>query len=118
MFDEIVTWELQRIREDRDPFAVSFAKSFNNAIRLTAGNVLAIAVVPAMREDQRTAARARSLLTFIPRGRSWTSMRALPHFLASAAEVTEDVIYIIRVGLLGSDSQQVGSAAQQPFVLQ
>ncbi|MDR3483402.1 MAG: SIR2 family protein [Bradyrhizobium sp.] len=112
MFDEIVTWEFQKVKDDKDPFATSFAKNFNDAIRLAAGYLLTVAVVPAMRADQRTVERARALIAFIGRAQSWTSMQALPHFLASATEVTNEVISVLRVGLLGSDSQQVGSAAQ------
>jgi hypothetical protein len=112
MFDEIVAWEFQQVRDDRDPFAVSFAKNFNDTIRLSAGYLLTVAVVPAMRAEQRTVDRARALIAFTRRAQSWTSMQALPHFLASAAEVIADVISIVRAGLLGSDSQQVGSAAQ------
>jgi hypothetical protein len=112
MFDEIVAWEFQKVKDDRDPFAVSFAKNFNDAIRLAAGYLLTVAIAPAIRADQRTVERARALIAFIGRAQSWTSMQALPHFLASATEVTDEIISVLRVGLLGSDSQQVGSAAQ------
>lgn len=112
MFDEITAWEFQQVKDRQDAFALSFTKSFNDSIRLAAGHLLAAAVVPAMRTDQRTVERARALIAFITRARSWSSMQALPHFLVSAPEVTAEVIAILRIGLLGSDSQQVGNAAQ------
>ncbi|MCP3415681.1 SIR2 family protein [Bradyrhizobium brasilense] len=112
MFDEIVTWELQQVKDSRDPFAISFAKSFNDTIRLAAGNLLTVAVVPAMRADQRTVARAEALIAFIRRVQSWSSVQALPRFLPSAADLTTDVISIVRAGLLAPDPQQVGNAAE------
>lgn len=112
MFDEVVAWEWQQVRNDKDPFALSFVEHFNDSIRLSAGYLLSVALVPAMRADQRTAGRAQALIAFISRARSWSSMQALPQFLASVEEITTDANSIIRAGLLGSDSQQVGSAAQ------
>jgi hypothetical protein len=111
MFDDIVAWAPQET--DRgDPFAASFAKNFNDGIRLSAGHLLTIAVVPAMRADQRTEQRARNLIAFIPRTRSWTAMGALPLFLPAAPGVTDDIISAIRAGLLGSNFQHVANAAQ------
>ncbi|WP_050627299.1 SIR2 family NAD-dependent protein deacylase [Bradyrhizobium viridifuturi] len=112
MFDEITAWEIQKVEGDRDPFGVSFAKSFNDAIRLAAGYALTVAIVPAMRTDQRTIERAHALIVFIGRTQSWTSMQALLYFIASATDVTDEAISVIRARLLGSDPEQVGSAAQ------
>jgi hypothetical protein len=112
MFDEIVAWEYHTVKDDRDPFAVSFVKTFNDTIRLSAGNLLTHAVVPAMQADQRTAQRARDLIAFIARARSWTGMQSLPHFIASAPDAIDDITAMLRTGLLGSDFQRVASAAR------
>jgi SIR2-like domain len=110
MFDEIVVWE-QQATARQDPFATSFIKGFNDGMRLAAGYLLTMAVVPALRAEQRTEQRACNLLAFVTRTRSWTSLGALPLFLPSAQGVRDDIISIIRRGLIGSESQHVGSAA-------
>jgi hypothetical protein len=111
MFDEIVAWELQTI-DRQDPFAAGMVKNFNDTIRFTAGHLLTTAVVPALRVEQRTEQRARNLMAFVTRTRSWTGLGALPHFLPSAREARDDIISIIRRGLIGSESQHVGGAAE------
>jgi hypothetical protein len=110
MFDEIVVWELQTTNR-KDPFATSFVNSVNGGMRLAAGYLLTMAVVPALTAEQRTEQRARNLMAFITRTGSWTSLGALPLFLPSAQEARDDIISIIRRGLIGSESQHVGSAA-------
>ena len=110
MFDEIIVWE-QQTTNRQDPFAASFVKGFNNGMRLAAGYLLTMAVVPALRVEQRTEERARSLMAFVTRTRSWTSLGALPLFLPSAQGAEDDIISMIRRGLIGSESQHVGSAA-------
>jgi hypothetical protein len=112
MFDEIVTWVPQQARDERDPFAASFAKSFNNSIGVSAGYLLATVLVPALDTAERTEQRARNLIVFIMRGRSWPSLGALPYFLPSTAELAADVISVLRTGLLGSEAQHVASAAE------
>jgi hypothetical protein len=109
MFDEIVVWE-QQTTDRQDPFATSFIKSFNDRMRLAAGYLLTMTVVPALRTEQRTEQRARNLMAFVTRTRSWTSLGALPLFLASAQGVRNEIISIIRRGLIGAESQHVGSA--------
>ena len=111
MFDEIVAWEVQVINR-QNQFAAAMVKSFNDDIRVSAGHLLTIAVVPALRADQRTEQRARALIAFISRTRSWTSMGALAYFVPSAPGVAVDVISVIRTGFLGSQFQQVMSAAE------
>jgi hypothetical protein len=110
MFEEIVVWE-QQTADRQDPFATSFVKGFNDGMRLAAGHLLTMAVVPALRTEQRTEQRARNLMAFVTRTRSWTSLGALPLFLPSAQGSWDDIISIIRRGLIGSESQHVGSAA-------
>lgn len=111
MFDEIVVWD-QQTTSRHDPFATSFVNRFNDGMRLVAGYLLAMAVVPALSAEDRTEQRARNLMTFVTRTRSWTSLGALPVLLPSAQGARDDIISIIRRGLIGSESQQVGSAAQ------
>ena len=110
MFDEIVVWE-QQTTDRQDPFATSFVNRFNDGMRLAAGYLLTTAVVPALRAEQRMEQRARNLMTFITRTRSWTSLGALPLFLSSAQQVRDDITSIVRRGLIGSESQHVGNAA-------
>lgn len=110
LFDEIVVWELQTV-DRQDPFATSFVKSFNDNIRRSSGYLLTAAVVPALEAEQRTEQRARDLLTFIARTRSWTSLGAVPLFWGSAEGARADLTSIIRRGLIGSESQHVGAAA-------
>jgi hypothetical protein len=112
MFDEIVAWEPQQVRDGRDPFAASFAKSFNSSIGVSAGYLLANVLVPALETEERTEGRARSLIAFITRARSWPSLRALPYFLPSTAELAADVIAALRTGLLAPEAQHVGNAAE------
>jgi hypothetical protein len=107
MFDEIVAWDLQAIGR-QDPFAAAMVKNFNDGIRFAAGHLLTTAVVPALRAEQRTEQHARNLMAFITRTRSWTGLGALPHFLPSAREARDDIVSIIRRGLIGSESQHVG----------
>ena len=64
IFDEVVAWEVQVINR-QDQFAAAMVKSFNDDIRVSAGHLLTIAVVPALRADQRTEQRARNLIAFI-----------------------------------------------------
>lgn len=110
MFDEVVVWELQKV--DRpDPFSTSFAKSFNDAMRRAAGYLLAAVVVPALDTEHRTEQRARALMAFIARTRAWTALAALPLFWPAAEGVRDDLVSMIRRGLIGSDSQHVGGAA-------
>jgi hypothetical protein len=85
MFDEIVAWEPQQITDGRDPFAASFAKSFNSNIGASAGYLLATVLVPALETGERTEGRARSLIAFVTRAHSWPSLLALPCFLPSTA---------------------------------
>jgi hypothetical protein len=112
MFDDIVAWVPQPARDERDPFAASFAKNFNNSIGVSAGYLLATVLVPALDKGDRTEQRARNLIAFITSGRSWPSLGALPYFLPSAAELAADVISVLRTGLLGSEAQHVASAAE------
>ena len=112
MFDEIVAWEPQQVRDGRDPFAASFAKSFNKSISASAGYLLATVLVPALETGERTEQRARNLIAFIARARSWPSLRALPYFLSSTADLTGDIMSALRTGLLGSEAQHVGNAAE------
>src|ERR1035441_1655881 len=83
MFDEIVVWTQQSFSRSH-PFDDSFVKRFNDDIRSHAGQLLTIVVVPAIRPEERTEERAQALLGFIARERSWTSLGALPYFVASA----------------------------------
>ena len=110
IFDEIIVWE-QQTTDRQDPFATSFVKGFNDGMRLSAGYLLTMAVVPAMRAEQRTDQRARNLMAFLTRTRSWTSLGALPLFLPSAQGASDEITLIIRRGLIGAESQHVGSAA-------
>lgn len=110
MFDEIVVREQQTI-DRQDPFAASFVKGFNDSIRFAAGHLLTMDVVPALQAEQRTEQRARNLMAFVTRTRSWTSLGALPLFLPSAQGTKDEITSIVRPGLLGSESQHVGSAA-------
>jgi SIR2-like domain len=110
MFEEIVVWQ-QQTTGRQDPFATSFVKSFNDGMRLAAGYLLTMAVVPALRAEERTETRAWSLLAFITRTRSWPSLGALPLFVPSVEGVRDDIIAMIRRGLVGSESHHVGSAA-------
>jgi len=110
MFDEIVAWEPQNV-DWKDSFAASLVKDFNDRIRFAAGNLLTLAVVPAMRPNQRTEQRARDLIAFVARTRSWTSLEALPLFLPSAPEAKDEITSTVRLGLIGSENQHVGSAA-------
>ncbi|MGB6535116.1 MAG: SIR2 family protein [Xanthobacteraceae bacterium] len=110
MFDEIVVWE-QQTPDRTDPFAISFVNGFNDSMRLAAGHLLAAAVVPALEAGQRTEQRARYLMAFVTRTRSWTGLEALPLFLSSAEATRDHIISMIRRGLIGSESQHVGSAA-------
>ena len=68
--------------------------------------------MPALEVSERTEQRARNLIAFIARARSWPSLRALPYFLPSTAALTTDSISALRTGLLGSESQHVGNAAE------
>ena len=111
MFDEIVAWEPQQVRGGRDPFAASFAKSFNSNIGASAGYLLATVLVPALETGERTEGRARSLIAFVTRAHSWPSLLALPCFLPSTAGLMADVISALRTGLLASEAQHVGNAA-------
>jgi hypothetical protein len=110
MFDEIVVWEPQEI-DQRSPFAASISKQFNDGMRFSAGSLLATAIVPAMQNDQRTEQRARNLIVFIERAHSWTGISALLPFLPGSQGLTDDIISIIRAGLLGSEYQHVANAA-------
>lgn len=110
MFDEIVIWEPQTI-DRQDPFATSFVKRFNDDMGLTAGHLLTMGVVPALSAAERTEQRARNLMGFATRTRSWTSLGALPLFWTSAQGARNEIISIIRRGLIGSESQHVGNAA-------
>ena len=110
MFDEIVAWELQQV-DRKDPFAGSIAKTFNDVISLSAGELLALVVVPSMRAEDRTERRAEVLVAFLGRTRSWRGLGALPYFVASALVDTNDILSVIRMGLAGSETQHVGSAA-------
>jgi hypothetical protein len=110
MFDEIIVWELQTVERD-DPFATSVAKSFNDQIRLSAGYTLTTAILPALDAEQRTEQRARDLMAFIARTRSWTSLGAIPLFWSSVEAARDDLKSFVRRGLIGSDSQHVGAAA-------
>jgi hypothetical protein len=110
MFDEIMVWKEQKI-DRTDPFAASFVKNFNDGVRSHAGHLLTIVVVPAMRAEERTEQRAQALLGFMTRARAWSSLGALPHFVAWAPSVTNDIVSAIRIGLVGSVFQHVGSAA-------
>jgi Fe2+ transport system protein FeoA len=112
MFDEIVAWEPQQLRDGRDPFAASIAKSFNSYIGTSAGYLLATVLVPALETCERTEQRARNLIAFVRRARSWPSLRALPYFLPATAELSADVTSALSTGLLGSEGQQVGNAAK------
>jgi hypothetical protein len=110
MFDEIVVWEQQTTDRD-DPFAASFVRDFNDGVRFAAGHLLTEAVAPALRAEQRTEQRARDLMAFMTRTRSWTSLGALPLFLPSAHGARDDIVSIIRRGLIGSENHHVGGAA-------
>lgn len=110
MFDEIIVWELQTV-DRQDPFATSFVKGFNDNIRRSSGYLLTTAVVPALDAAQRTEQRARDLLAFIARTRSWTSLGAVPLFWASAEGARADLTSVVRRGLMGSESQHVSAAA-------
>jgi hypothetical protein len=110
MFDEIVVWEPQNL-ERKDPFAASFIKNFNDAIRSYAGELLTNVVVPSMQAGDRTEERAQVLLAFIRRVQSWRSLGALPYFVASSPMLTNDLLSVIRTGLVSSEFQHVGSAA-------
>jgi hypothetical protein len=112
MFDEIVAWEPQQVRDGRDPFAASFAKSFNSGIGASAGYLLANVLVPALETEERTEGRAQSLIAFVTRARSWPSLPALPYFLPSTAELAANVIAALRTGLLAPEAQHVGNAAE------
>ena len=109
MFDEIVVWKQQSVRGN-DPFGASFVRRFNDDIRSHTGQLLTIVVVPAMRAEERTERRAQELLGFIARERTWTSLGALPHFVASAPTVINDIVSAIRTGLVGSGFQHIGNA--------
>jgi hypothetical protein len=111
MFEEIVAWLPQQVRDGRDPLAASFAKDFNKRIAASAGYLLMTVLVPALKSGERTEQRARSLLAFIGRTGSWPGLRALPYFLPASAELTRDVISALRTGVLGSDVQHVANAA-------
>jgi len=111
MFEEIVTWQLQQVRDGRDPLTLSFAKTFNQNIAASAGYLLTTVLVPAFEREERTEGRARDLLSFITRTCSWPSLRALPYFLPASAELEGDVLSAIRSGLLGSDEPRVSNAA-------
>jgi hypothetical protein len=111
MFDEIVAWDLQAIGR-QDQFASAIVKNFNDGTRFAAGHLLTTGVVPALRAEQRTEQRARKLMTFITRTRSWTALGALPYFLPSVEGATDDIISITRRGLIGLETQHVGGAAQ------
>jgi hypothetical protein len=110
MFDEIIAWEPQTTNRP-DPFAVSFVKRFNDGIRVAAGKLLAMGIVPVLSAAERTDQRARDLMAFVTRTRSWTGLGALPLFWASAEAARNDIISIIRRGLIGLESQHVGNAA-------
>lgn len=110
MFDEIVAWELQTA-DRQDPFARSFVKGFNDNMRRSSGYLLTTAVVPALNAEQRTEQRARDLLAYIARTRSWAGLGAVPLFWSSAEGARGDLTYVVRRGLIGSESQHVGSAA-------
>jgi hypothetical protein len=111
MFDEVVTWEQQAVDRE-NPFAAPFIKGLNDGMRLAAGHLLTVAVVPAMPADQRTEQRAQNLMAFIRRTRSWTGIGALLYFSSSTPEITGDIISFIRTGLLGVEIQHVANAAQ------
>jgi hypothetical protein len=110
MFDQIVVWELQT-SDRQDPMGTSFFKSFNDSARLAAGYLLTVAVVPALVAEQRTEQRARDLMAFIMRTRSWTGVGALPLFFSSAGGARDSIVAFIRRGLIGLESQHVGAAA-------
>ena len=110
MFDEIVVWE-QQTSSRTDPFAASIVNRFNDGVRRTIGQILTLVVVPVMETYERTDQRARSLIDFIARTRSWTSLGALPYFVASAPAVANDVVSAIRGGLVSSEFQRVAGAA-------
>jgi len=110
MFDEIVAWEPQSL-DGKSPFAASFIKNFNDGIRSSAGELLTIVVVPSMQSEERTEERAQVLLAFIRRAQSWRSLGALPHFVAASPMLTNDLLSVIRTGLVSSEFQQVGNAA-------
>lgn len=110
MFDEIVVWEPQDL-ERKDPFAASFIKSFNDGIRSYAGELLAAVVVPSMLTLDRTAERAQVLLGFIRRTQSWRGLSALPYFVVSSPVLSNDILSVIRAGLVSSEFQHIGSAA-------
>lgn len=111
MFDEIVVWEPQQVKDRRDPFAESFAREFNKSIGGSAGYLLT-SLVPALEPGERTEQRARNLIAFTARARSWPSVRALLYFLPSTAELTPDVVSALRTGLLASEAQHVGNATE------
>ena len=110
MFDQTVAWEFQT-SDRQDPMGASLFKSFNDSIRFAAGYLLTVAVVPALAAEQRTEQRARDLIAFITRTRSWTSLGALPLFFSSAENTREEIISFVRRGLIGLDSKHVGAAA-------
>ena len=110
MFDEIVVWEPQTT-DRRDPFAISFVKRFNDGMRLAAGHLLTMGVVPALSAAERTEQRARNLMAFATRTRSWTSLGTLPLLWTSVQGARDEITSMIRRGLIGSESQHVGNAA-------
>jgi hypothetical protein len=110
MFDEVAIWE-QQTAGRQDPFAASIFKGFNDSMRLAAGYLLMKAVVPALRAEDRTEERAGKLMGFVTRTHAWSGLGALPLFWPSAEGTKDDIVSMIRRGLIGSESQHVGSAA-------
>jgi hypothetical protein len=110
MFDEIVVWQLQTT-DRQDPFATSILTRFNDRMRLAVGHFLTSGVVRALTADERTEQRARSLMAFVTRTRSWGGLAMLPLFFSSAEGARAEMISIIRRGLIASESQHVGNAA-------
>jgi hypothetical protein len=109
MFDEIVVWEPQQL-DRKDPFANSFVKAFNNAVRAPAGEFLTV-LVSSMSAENRTEQRAKALLAFIRRTQSWRSLGSLPAFIETAPSTANDIMSAIRTGLVSSEFQHAGSAA-------
>jgi hypothetical protein len=110
MFDQVVVWEPNEL-DHKDPFAMSLIGNFNNGMRSSSGELLTVVVVPSMRAEDRTEQRAQALLAFVRRAQSWRGLGALPYFVASAPSETDDILSVIRTGLVGSEFSQVGSAA-------
>ncbi|WP_426409229.1 SIR2 family NAD-dependent protein deacylase [Bradyrhizobium ganzhouense] len=110
LFDEIVAWELQTV-DRQDPFALAFAKGFNDSIRSAAGDAIAAAVAPNLPNQQGSGQRTHDLMTFIGRTGSWRALSALPLFWAPAEGERDQIVSMIRRSLVASDDVRVGAAA-------